>query len=166
MGTYSTSISRASTISKMARIRILRQNCLAVGLQRQNVLAPALASVPQKSIHTSVSLNQKKEKKADGETINTSVSAADPVLIEIESATDRQQDILKEIDSHQNTKEILVAEETAHKSTQDKLANEIARHITTKDKLIKTEANLTNTNGTLDKEKFNHHDTNEKLAKV
>ena len=105
-------------ILKQAQALYLRQNCLAVGLQRQNVLAPALASVPQKSIHTSVSLNQKKKKKIDGETINTSVSAADPVLIEIESATDRQQDILKEIDSHKITIKALVAEETAHTSTQ------------------------------------------------
>ena len=80
-------------------------------------MTPALASVPQKSIHTSVSLNQKKKTENVG-AISTSVSAADPVLIEIESATDRQQDILKEIDNHKTTKEILAAEETAHKSTQ------------------------------------------------
>ena len=81
-------------ILKQAQALYLRQNCLAVGLQRQNVLTPALASVPQKSIHTSVSLNQKKKKKTENvEAISTSVSAADPVLIEIESATDRQQDI-------------------------------------------------------------------------
>ena len=106
-------------ILKQAQALYLRQNCLAVGLQRQNVLTPALATVPQKSIHTSVSLNQKKKKKTENlEAISTSVSAADPVLIEIESATDRQQDILKEIDSHKTTKDLLVAEETAHKSTQ------------------------------------------------
>ena len=106
-------------ILKQAQALYLRQNCLAVGLQRQNVLTPALATVPQKSIHTSVSLNQKKKKKTENlEAISTSVSAADPVLIEIESATDRQQDILKEIDSHKTTKDILIAEETAHKSTQ------------------------------------------------
>ena len=81
-------------------------------------MTPALASVPQKSIHTSVSLNQKKKKKTDVETINTSVSAADPVLIEIETATDRQQDILQEIDSHKITKDILLSEETLHKTTQ------------------------------------------------
>merc|ERR1711962_1128849 len=122
---------------KMARIRVLqqaqalyvRQNSIAVGITRQQVLSPAL-SVTRRPIATTASLLQQKEPEA-------------PVEVEATPAAtvEKRKHVTEEIASHNATKDLLAAEQTSHNITKDKLAEEISKHLATKEKLGEVEAN-------------------------
>merc|ERR1712241_1354051 len=151
---------QASFDPKMARIRVLqqaqalyeRQNSIAVGITRQQVLSPAL-SVTRRPIATTASLLQQKEPEAPVE-----VEATPAATIE------KRKHITEEIASHNATKDLLAAEETSHNITKDELAKEIANHVATRDKMSEIEASHAALVGILEAEKNNHKDAIEKLG--
>merc|ERR1712079_819772 len=150
---------QASFDPKMARIRVLqqaqalyvRQNSIAVGITRQQVLSPAL-SVTRRPIATTASLLRQKEPEA-------------PVEVEAAPATvEKRKHVTEEIASHNATKDLLAAEQTSHNITKDKLAEEISKHLATKEKLGEVEANHATIINILEQEKQCHKDTIEKLG--
>merc|ERR1712223_1532209 len=145
---------QASFDPKMARIRVLqqaqalyvRQNSIAVGITRQQVLSPAL-SVTRRPIATTASLLQQKEPEA-------------PVEVEAAPATvEKRKHVTEEIASHNATKDLLAAEQTSHNITKDELAKEIANHGATRDKMSEIEASHAAIVGILEAEKNSHKDT-------
>merc|ERR1712045_423106 len=103
---------------KMARIRVLqqaqalyiRQNSLAVGLQRQYGLSPAVA-VPRRSLKTTVSCLQQKE--TSEAPVETPVAPPEPAV-----DPEKRKHITEEIQKHNATKDTLAAEITSHTNTK------------------------------------------------
>ena len=99
----------------MARIRVLqqaqalyvRQNSIAVGITRQQVLSPALSVNTRRPIATTTSLLQQKEPEA-------------PVEVEATPAAtvEKRKHVTEEIASHNATKDLLAAEQTSHNITK------------------------------------------------
>merc|ERR1711988_636264 len=107
---------QASFDPRMARIRVLqqaqalyvRQNSIAVGITRQQVLSPALSVNTRRPIATTASLLQQKEPEA-------------PVEVEATPAAtvEKRKHVTEEIASHNATKDLLAAEQTSHNITKD-----------------------------------------------
>ena len=106
----------------MARIRVLqqaqalylRQNSLAIGIPRQQVLSPAL-SVTRRPIATTASLLQQKEPEAPAA---VEVEAAPVEAAPVEPVVEKRKHVTEEIASHNATKDLLAAEETSHNITK------------------------------------------------